>query len=401
MQCGANRGRVNDLRAWEVATHQARGHLVSHPDTLLMARLSTLILVVAAHVAALNPSDRARPAVSSRRAQFPAPKPELVASTSTGLQLGGLASPEFLFVAATLFSCASVGVLAEEAVKAAGPTLGEVMKKASKRALGGGISGAIAGVIQVCTLMWLRTTMNYQYRYGTSTGEAMAALWKQGGIGRFYQGLPYAIMQAPLSRFGDTAANTGVLALLEALAPDMAIGMKTAFASMAGSLWRILITPIDTLKTTLQVEGPAAMMILKEKMAAEGPMILYNGAIGNAVASFVGSYPWYFTFNFLQQALPKQDELVLKLLRNAACGFGATCVSDVTSNFIRVLKTTVQTSAEPISYVEAAQQIIEKEGVLGLFARGLGTRLLTNGIQASLFSVLWKLFEDMFANKGL
>ena len=88
MQCGANRGRrVNDLRACEVATHQARGHLVSHPDTLLMARLSTLILVVAAHVAALNPSDRARPAVSSRRAQFPAPKPELVASTSTGLQL--------------------------------------------------------------------------------------------------------------------------------------------------------------------------------------------------------------------------------------------------------------------------------------------------------------------------
>ena len=60
--------------------------------------------------------------------------------------------------------------------------------------------------------MWLRTTMNYQYRYGTSTGEAMAALWKQGGIGRFYQGLPYAIREAPLSRFGDTAANTGVLA---------------------------------------------------------------------------------------------------------------------------------------------------------------------------------------------
>ena len=33
--------------------------------------------------------------------------------------------------------------------------------------------------------------------------------------------------------------------------------------------------------------------------------------------------------------------------------------------------------------------------------RGLGTRLLTNGIQASLFSVLWKVFEDMFAKKGL
>merc|ERR550514_2105163 len=177
-------------------------------------------------------------------------------------------------------------------------------------------------------------------------------------------------MQAPLSRFGDTAANTGVLALLDALQPDMPIGMKTAFASLAGSLWRILITPIDTLKTTLQVEGPAALALLKDKMAAQGPMVLYNGAMGNAVASFVGSYPWYFTFNYLQAVLPKQDELVLKLLRNAACGFGATCVSDVVSNFIRVLKTTVQTSPEAISYLEAAQQIIEKEGIIGLFTRG-------------------------------
>jgi len=30
-----------------------------------------------------------------------------------------------------------------------------------KRALGGGISGATAMIIQVSSLMWLRTTMNY------------------------------------------------------------------------------------------------------------------------------------------------------------------------------------------------------------------------------------------------
>ena len=51
-------------------------------------------------------------------------------------------------------------------------------------------------MLQVVTLMWLRTTMNYQYRYGTGTKEAMSTLYKQGGIGRFYQGLPYALMQA-------------------------------------------------------------------------------------------------------------------------------------------------------------------------------------------------------------
>ena len=66
-------------------------------------------------------------------------------------------------------------------------------------------------------------------------------------------------------------------------------------------------------------------------------------------------------------------------------------MSDVVSNVIRVLKTTVQTAEVSISYTEAAKQVIEKEGVIGLFTRGLGTRLLTNGIQASLFSVVWKV----------
>ena len=68
---------------------------------------------------------------------------------------------------------------------------------------------------------------------------------------------------------------------------------------------------------------------------------------------------------------------------------------------IRVLKTTVQTAEVSISYQEAAKRVIEKEGIIGLFTRGLGTRLLTNGIQASLFSVVWKVFEEQFAKKGL
>ncbi len=69
-------------------------------------------------------------------------------------------------------------------------------------------------------------------------------------------------------------------------------------------------------------------------------------------------------------------------------------MSDCISNVIRVLKTTKQTSPEKISYKEAVDQIIEKDGVLGLFTRGLGTRLLTNCIQASLFTIIWKLLEE-------
>jgi len=64
---------------------------------------------------------------------------------------------------------------------------------------------------QVLSLMWLRTTMNYQYRYGGTTTNALEKLWEQGGLPRFYQGIGFALLQQPLSRFGDTAANTGVV----------------------------------------------------------------------------------------------------------------------------------------------------------------------------------------------
>eukprot|EP00614_Pseudopedinella_elastica_P023078 CAMPEP_0172622160 /NCGR_PEP_ID=MMETSP1068-20121228/118442_1 /TAXON_ID=35684 /ORGANISM="Pseudopedinella elastica, Strain CCMP716" /LENGTH=74 /DNA_ID=CAMNT_0013430235 /DNA_START=32 /DNA_END=253 /DNA_ORIENTATION=+ len=41
-------------------------------------------------------------------------------------------------------------------------SMGPILRKAGKRALGGGKSGALAGVIQVLSLMWLRTIMNFQ-----------------------------------------------------------------------------------------------------------------------------------------------------------------------------------------------------------------------------------------------
>ena len=42
-------------------------------------------------------------------------------------------------------------------------------------------------------------------------------------------------------------------------------------------------------------------------------MVLYQGAIANALASFVGSYPWYFVFNFLQEPTPMALALPLTL----------------------------------------------------------------------------------------
>ena len=51
------------------------------------------------------------------------------------------------------------------------------LKTVWDKALRSGFSGSLAMFIQVCALMWLRTTMNYQYRYGGSLQEVMKILY--------------------------------------------------------------------------------------------------------------------------------------------------------------------------------------------------------------------------------
>ena len=113
------------------------------------------------------------------------------------------------------------------------------------------------------------------------------------------------------------------------------------------------------------------------------------------------------TYNFLNEKIPdvsSTDDLLLSLVRSAFLGLCASCVSDVCSNSLRVVKTTKQTAnlgakdgmegtPASLSYPEIVTQIIEKDGVVGLFGRGLQTRLLTNAIQGATFSVLWKYFQ--------
>lgn len=68
------------------------------------------------------------------------------------------------------------------------------------------------------------------------------------------------------------------------------------------------------------------------------------------------------------------------MLRSAFIGFTASVVSDSVSNSLRVVKTYRLTSQEPVSYPEAMQKIVSSEGYLGLFGRGLKTRIITNGM---------------------
>ena len=322
-----------------------------------------------------------------------------------------------------------------------GPDLGAVLKKAASRALPSGAAGGVAMGLNILCLMWMRTTVNYQYRcvapprsapppgegarprarlrdekrrrYGTGTLTAIGTLYKEGGGGvkgilRFYRGLVPALFQGPLSRFGDTAANTGTLVVLNEYESTKGLPAyaKTAFCSVSAAGWRLFLMPIDTLKTTLQTDGANGMALLKGKIAERGPIVLYNGGLGAVMANIVGYYPWFATYNQMEESLPKVDADgkpytgVKKLARRALQGFAASAVSDVSSNSIRVLKVYKQTNADTtMTYTKAVKEIIAKDGVWGLFGRGLGTKLISNGIQGAMFSVLWKTIEPMLFPK--
>ena len=112
--------------------------------------------------------------------------------------------------------------------------------------------------------------MNYQYRFGTTTTEAIHTLHADGGFSRYYQGLGAALVQGPVARFGDTAANAGILALLESnkFMRTLPKFIQTAFASFAAALFRMILTPVDTLKTTLQAQGKRGWGILRRRVSA-------------------------------------------------------------------------------------------------------------------------------------
>ncbi|EXF81404.1 hypothetical protein CFIO01_01066 [Colletotrichum fioriniae PJ7] len=277
------------------------------------------------------------------------------------------------------------------------------LKAALMRALGGGLSGAAAMVLQVLTLMPIRTIMNYQYRFGSGFREATRTLYEDGGVRRYYQGIGAALIQGPVSRFGDTAANAGILALLESnsFLNQLPTLIKTIFASLCAAAFRMILTPIDTLKTTLQAQGAKGTAILRQRVKTNGIGSLWWGAFATAAATFVGHYPWFGTYNYLSANIPEPDksDIFVWLLRLAFIGFCASVISDSVSNSLRVVKTYRQVNDTQISYSQAAKIVIQREGFLGFLGRGLKTRILANGLQGVLFSILWKLFLDLWEKK--
>lgn len=242
-----------------------------------------------------------------------------------------------------------------------------IMYEATKKGIGGGIPGATAGVVQVITLMWIRTVINYQYRYGTSIQQAVCTLMKQGGVRRFYRGIGFALVQNPLAKFGSTAANDGIYFLVSSfeLTKKWGPGRTTVLASFVVAIWRMFLMPIDTCKTVLQVDSEEGFRRLVRKVRSGKVGLLYQGAVANAISSIFSYYPWFYTYNLLRRNVLLERAIQLPLLRNGVIGFLASVVSDTVSNFMRVIKTTKQavSTKHACSYHEAISMILAADGL--------------------------------------
>ena len=277
-----------------------------------------------------------------------------------------------------------------------------ILKRSASSAFRGGVSGFLAMILQVVLLMWLRTVVNFQYKYNAGIWEAFSILYEDGGIARFYRGASFALITGPISRFGDTAANEGIKDLLSGT--NLSMSLITFCASIVAALWRIIITPLDTMKTTMQVSGLPGWNQLIGKVRKYGLFTLYNGALANWGATLVGHYPWFAVNNKLERSLPGFGSTPRsKLIRRAFIGFCSSVASDCISNGIRVVKTYKQTSDIPLTYLEAVNALMVESsaGGFSFLVRGLGLKIFSNGLSSILFSVFWKMIMEQFQKREM
>ena len=277
----------------------------------------------------------------------------------------------------------------------------DIAFNAARTAVAGGLPGAAATSMQISCFMWLQTTVSNQYRSGLPTFTALKKLYQQGGIRRLYSGYSATLLHGTLARFGDTAANAGVLALLDAgeNTRDLPVVVKTFGSSVVAASWRAFLTPIEHFRMNMQTRGKEkGLGNVQRRVGLLGVRSLYHGSMALGLASVAQHFPWFCTFNYLNSVIPLKDDAGngLKMVRHGCMGFASSFVSDITSNFFKIMATIRITSKRKVGYVDAAKRILDSDGIMGLFSRGLKTRIISNGLQGLVFAVAWKQLEARF-----
>ena len=160
-------------------------------------------------------------------------------------------------------------------------------------------------------------------------------------------------------------------------------------SGLSSSVMKIISMPFDTVSNIYQIHGKSATNIIKNQYKNE-THFFYRGTIAHMTITTIGSTAWLYTYSILQDL----DLIFSKNINNAIIGAGASIVSDITVNPIRIIKTYKQSNSKYISYKDILKYIIEKDrDLFKTYFRGFGLRMTLNAFNSSLFVVLWKNIE--------
>lgn len=233
-----------------------------------------------------------------------------------------------------------------------------------------------ASFINTSLFLWLNTITQHQYKNGNNFKNTVAILYKNGGIPRFYNGFIPTVINTSCNRFLDYLTH-------ETIQVDN-LFTKVFVGGILASALKIVITPLETYKVMNQIHGNKAFKLLKLRTKNNGIKSLWKGSNDIALTNFVEHIGWFNTYEYLDRKLPKDMNVIL---RSGFLGLTSSVTTDVLSNHLKIVKTMKQTTN--LNYNQIINEIIKKNGVQGLFLRGLSTKLMTNSLYGITFSLLY------------
>ena len=147
---------------------------------------------------------------------------------------------------------------------------------------------------------------------------------------------------------------------------------------LSGLISRLLLHPIDTLKSRLQSPSSAPLTLLQDfKTLAANPKSLYKGLGPSLVGGVPGTALYLTSYTYSQKYLHQNLNLPPSV-SSLTAGFLAETVACVIYVPVDVLKERMQISTLPgsISYKSTSEclaRIVEKEGARGVYRGYMGT----------------------------
>lgn len=246
------------------------------------------------------------------------------------------------------------------------------------------IAGGVAGMSNVYITYPFRTIVKIQYVKGLSIRDSIKNLYKKNNLIRFYAGINPTLFRVGIGRCIEAGSYSYFNNKNKQFGNVIEISTLT-------SLSKLLLTPLDTISNSYQVNGKKlGKEYIKNKYNYYGIKSLYYGLVPNLLISFVGHYIWFSSFSYLDYNL--NNNHINDSLTNGFIGFSSSIVSDIVINPIRIVKTIKQSQEKNITYLDIIKNNFSNNTNTNIF-RGIYLRMFINAFNSSIYVILWKKIE--------